>query len=871
MLLHFLLVTSLPVIIGKSYTIDVDLDDDLFVPRNDRYFYVMNGCTEPGRPESIVSMREDSKHFIRCCTNSGDLCISRIRHANDTRKSDDLQCQYLPQTYENAERVCQSHGLRLCTIEMKRVVPRYPTLDQNQFKHGKELCCTTGCNHDLTTMWTSIRDPCIPNPCQNGGICSDSNFSGHYSCLCSPDWTGSDCSRYNPPAPPPPPPPQYKSPPPLQYYPPPPPPPALSNSRLIDCKSEDCPHHFKYNCGIKSCFYTIEDASSEEKVGYYSKTIGDCNKCQHMCDMDVNCGGVECGQDYCIWWKVGECTSEEERRDRNWRYITCMKTDEPALPSATSTGAEITSTCPNTVNKKTNEITSPNYPNEYENNQYCEWKIQAPKNQIIELELIDIDLQQSIYGYDCRDSLIIYDSFGRNDRMLGGDICGNEPWQWRNGMTRYEKINSTNRFMFLVFGSDSSFTTYKRFKLSYRFKDDKTTDAGGQDKEEITSTKDDFQDQEEITSTVTPIEITERTDYLCSKPTCPFKNYLTNIDYGYYSYSNGDCESCKSDCTNDMNCGAVECGRNQCTWWRNGVCTTENERTWNRKKTSHNLQTCIKPDVSDSFECSKPTCPFKNYIKDVHYGLYNTGGDCYSCKWRCYGDPECGAVECGRYQCTWWAKGVCTTDDERTWNRKNAPHNLQTCIKTSDDSSMIIERLGDEENQEIKTPAHPGVELYQVDEKFNEIDRIKYEPTLIKTRLHPDAHPLPGSQPIQGDESDDNSMINDRLTDEVTQEITTPYPYAGVEPYQEDEEINSRPEFQYYYSSIDGTLQRKPIQLDEDINEKDQLEQAISVTPPTISNDRQLTCQDNKAWCRFADCSLDNVRKNCQRTCNNCP
>ena len=108
--------------------------------------------------------------------------------------------------------------------------------------------------------------------------------------------------------------------------------------------------------------------------------------------------------------------------------------------------------------------------------------------------------------------------------------------------------------------------------------------------------------------------------------------------------------------------------------------------------------------------------------------------------------------------------------------------------------------------------------------------------------------------------SEDNSMIIDRLTDKRTQEIensTEPYLYAGVEPYQEDEEW--KPIYTYSYSSIDGTLQRKPIQLDEEINENE------------ISKDRQLTCQDNKAWCRFADCSLDNVRKNCQRTCNICP
>ena len=30
------------------------------------------------------------------------------------------------------------------------------------------------------------------------------------------------------------------------------------------------------------------------------------------------------------------------------------------------------------------------------------------------------------------------------------------------------------------------------------------------------------------------------------------------------------------------------------------------------------------------------------------------------------------------------------------------------------------------------------------------------------------------------------------------------------------------------------------------------------------------SCVDEKVWCRFADCSLENVKRNCQKTCNNC-
>ena len=33
---------------------------------------------------------------------------------------------------------------------------------------------------------------------------------------------------------------------------------------------------------------------------------------------------------------------------------------------------------------------------------------------------------------------------------------------------------------------------------------------------------------------------------------------------------------------------------------------------------------------------------------------------------------------------------------------------------------------------------------------------------------------------------------------------------------------------------------------------------------------KHATCVDQKVWCRFADCNLENVKRNCQKTCNNC-
>ena len=87
-------------------------------------------------------------------------------------------------------------------------------------------------------------------------------------------------------------------------------------------------------------------------------------------------------------------------------------------------------------------------------------------------------------------------------------------------------------------------------------------------------------------------------NYHCSKPTCPFKNYVEGTDYGYYSKTNGDCESCRRKCNDDENCGAVECGRSICSWWRNGICNTDSERTWNRKNKNNGIKTCIKRKLS---------------------------------------------------------------------------------------------------------------------------------------------------------------------------------------------------------------------------------------------------------------------------------
>jgi len=56
---------------------------------------------------------------------------------------------------------------------------------------------------------------------------------------------------------------------------------------------------------------------------------------------------------------------------------------------------------------------------------------------------------------------------------------------------------------------------------------------------------------------------------------CQWTNYTENVDWGYYSKVNGDCSWCQSQCSNDLNCWAVECGQGYCSWWKNGQCSYE--------------------------------------------------------------------------------------------------------------------------------------------------------------------------------------------------------------------------------------------------------------------------------------------------------
>ena len=75
---------------------------------------------------------------------------------------------------------------------------------------------------------------------------------------------------------------------------------------------------------------------------------------------------------------------------------------------------------------------------------------------------------------------------------------------------------------------------------------------------------------------------------------CGWENYTEGVDWGYYSKNNSDCVFCQEQCSNDSNCGAVECGgsANYCSWWKNGNCVTELEKTITGAQYTHG--TCNK-------------------------------------------------------------------------------------------------------------------------------------------------------------------------------------------------------------------------------------------------------------------------------------
>ena len=79
----------------------------------------------------------------------------------------------------------------------------------------------------------------------------------------------------------------------------------------------------KYNCFNKNC--ALEAYTENVEYGYYSRKNGDCLSCQDRCSSDEDCGGLECGLNYCLWWKHGKCNKVQERNKIDKTLQTCLK------------------------------------------------------------------------------------------------------------------------------------------------------------------------------------------------------------------------------------------------------------------------------------------------------------------------------------------------------------------------------------------------------------------------------------------------------------------------------------------------------------------------------------------------------------------
>ena len=66
--------------------------------------------------------------------------------------------------------------------------------------------------------------------------------------------------------------------------------------------------------------------------------------------------------------------------------------------------------------------------------------------------------------------------------------------------------------------------------------------------------------------------------YRCNNRSCTWNNYKKNTDWGFYSKDDDDCDSCRMKCTLDPMCGAVECGKGYCSWWKVGKCRSSSEQ-----------------------------------------------------------------------------------------------------------------------------------------------------------------------------------------------------------------------------------------------------------------------------------------------------
>ena len=99
---------------------------------------------------------------------------------------------------------------------------------------------------------------------------------------------------------------------------------------------------------------------------------------------------------------------------------------------------------PSHLTGKSGNLTSPNFPRQYNENTICEWTISVPIKRLVQLTFVDFDIEgERNCNYDSvevRDGLLSYSP-------LLGKFCGNQSTF---------RVFSTSNKMFVLFKSDSS-------------------------------------------------------------------------------------------------------------------------------------------------------------------------------------------------------------------------------------------------------------------------------------------------------------------------------------------------------------------------------------------------------------------------------
>ena len=113
-------------------------------------------------------------------------------------------------------------------------------------------------------------------------------------------------------------------------------------------------------------------------------------------------------------------------------------------------------------------ITSPNFPNNYGNDQVCIWRITVPSGSLVQLSFTALELEDhSTCNYDFVE---VQNGFG-NISPLIGKYCGS---------TQPPSLTTDGRSIYVKFKSDSS-VTFKGFSATFNAVVAPTTQPAGKD------------------------------------------------------------------------------------------------------------------------------------------------------------------------------------------------------------------------------------------------------------------------------------------------------------------------------------------------------------------------------------------------------